>query len=86
MSYRPDFEAEGLVKVEDIADPVQTWAEDMQLGSHRIKNSWAERRHEGVKNGVAQAADWTGSGATKLEDMEDMTQHGDHLNQMNNIS
>ena len=78
MVYRPDFETQCVVKVEDIEEPKQSWAEDEPIGSHRVKAAWAEKRCDGVKDGIAVEPNWEGSGpgVEKIEDMMDTAQRG----------
>ena len=80
MSLRPDLKKKRLVKVEDILEPLQTWAVDKPIGGHRVKQAWVDQRFDGVKDGIAIEPNWEGSGmgVKKLEDMADVTHHG-HL-------
>ena len=80
MSFRPDLKKKRLVKVEDIVEPLQTWAVDKPIGGHRVKQAWVDQRCDGVKDGIAIEPNWEGSGmgVKKLEDMADVTHHG-HL-------
>ena len=80
MSFRPDLKKKQLVKVEDILEPLQTWAVDKPIGGHRVKQAWVDQRCNGVKDGIAIEPNWAGSGpgVKKLEDMADVTHHG-HL-------
>jgi hypothetical protein len=80
MSFRPDLKKKQLVKVEDILEPLQTWAVDKPIGGHRVKQAWVDQRCNGVKDGIAIEPNWQGSGpgVKKLEDMADVTHHG-HL-------
>ena len=80
MSFRPDLKKKRLVKVEDILEPLQTWAVDKPIGGHRVKQAWVDQRCDGVKDGIAIEPNWEGSGigVKKLEDMADVTHHG-HL-------
>ena len=79
LAYRPDFEKKCLVKVEDIENPRQTWADDKPIGSHRLKKAWVAKRWDNVEHGIPKQPNWDGSGlgVKKIEDMEDATQHGD---------
>ena len=74
LAYRPDFEAKKMVSVEH-----EPWAIACPQGNHRMPKAWIEERLKFLdENGVPIEANWEGAGpgVEKLEDMEDVTQHG----------
>ena len=75
LARRPDFEAKKMVTVEH-----EPWAKEFPLGNHRMPAAWIEERLKFVDaDGVPVEANWDGSGpgVKTVEDMEDVTQHGD---------
>ena len=78
LAFRPDFEKNKLIKVEDTTKPLQTWAVEKPIGGHRVKQVWVDQRWDGVQDGIAIEPNWEGSGVgiKRLEDMADVTQHG----------
>ena len=75
LAYRPDWE-------KGILSPVEgKMAEEMPQGSHRFPKVWIEQRYSWLDDkGVPLEAHWEkgcGPGVKGLEDMVDVTQHGD---------
>ncbi len=74
LAYRPDFEQGRLVKCDE-----QAWARELKQGNHRMPAAWIKKRYDFLdERGVPLEATWEGCGAgvTRVEDMEDATQHG----------
>ena len=73
LAYRPNFEEKCLKKFEG------SMADDMPQGNHRMPSDWIEQRFNWFKDGIPQPACWEecGPAVNGLEDMIDVTQHGD---------
>jgi len=69
LAYRPSFTEGKLVKSCE-----QEWAKKLQLGSHRLKESWLTERYNWLdENGVPIEPDYSESSAKRLEEMEEPT-------------
>ena len=69
LAYRPSFREGKLVRSSE-----QEWAKNLQLGSHRLKESWLKDRFSWLdEDGVPVKADWSESSAKRLEAMEEVS-------------